>query len=165
MSGQKRKYSAAKTLVGVAKDLAYISLTFVPVAAVGVPIVKFFGGNPVDYIDEFAMISAGINVGVRGESTRAFLTSLAVAGVTIFSPEAREAITNGLEAGLNSLGWEDAGKSLFYFGCWAIGKVLRDYYTEKTRRFWKTEEKEEKQEKKEKREEKTEKQEGEEEKK
>lgn len=121
-------------LSGVIGDLSYIVLTALPIAAVGVPLIKFFGGAPVDYIDEFLLLSAGVNVGFRGESKRTFLTCLTVAGASIFGPEAREAMTKGLEAGLDSLGWEDVLKGLFHLGAWGIGKCGRDYYIEKTKR-------------------------------
>lgn len=46
----------------------------------------------------------------------------------------KSSVTKGLEAGLNSLGWEDVFKGLFHLGAWSVGKGGREYYTEKTKR-------------------------------
>jgi hypothetical protein len=121
------------TIAGVAGDLGYIAATCVPVAVFGVPLVKFFGGNPVNAIDDFLFLSAGINVGLRGDNKRAFYTSLAVAASSILGPEAIDAVRNGLDSGLDKIGlFEDGGKTIAYSLFWGVGKRLRDYYHEQT---------------------------------
>lgn len=134
-SFSRRLGRVGSTIAGVTGDLFCIGITTLPIAAAGVPLIKFFSRNPMDYLDDFAFLSAGINVGFRGSNTRTFLTTLAVAGATIFGPEIREGITKGLEVALNSLGWEDFFKTAFYFGAFGLGRLIRDYYSEKTRRF------------------------------
>ena len=81
------------------------------------------------------MLSAGINVGFRGDNRRALYTSLAVAGASILGPEFIEGVRHGVDAGLNHIGLlEDGGKVLVYTLMWGVGKALRDYYHEKTKR-------------------------------
>ncbi len=124
------------TLAGVASDLAYIAAGCVPVAVFGVPLVKFFGGNPVNAIDDFSYLSAGINIGLRGDNRRALYTSLFVATASILGPEAFETVTKGLAAGLDQVELLEDGLKIFaHLLSWGVGKRVRDYYVEQTRKL------------------------------
>lgn len=132
----RRMGPVGTTIAGVAGDLGYIAATAVPIAIFGIPLVRFFGGCPVNAIDDFLYLSAGINVGFRGDSKRALFTSLAVAVGSILGPEIMEGVKNGVDAGMGQVGLlEDGGKALTYTLVWGVGKGLRDYYHEKTKKF------------------------------
>ncbi len=130
----RRMGPVGSTIAGVAGDLGYIAATCIPIGVVGVPLVRLFGGDPINAFDDILYLSAGVNVGLRGNNKRAFFTTLAVATGVILGPEAVECVRNGLEAGLNQIGSEDLIKAVTYTAIWGAGKALREYHARQTER-------------------------------
>jgi len=135
LSLSRRMGPVGSTATGIIGDLGYIAATCIPIGIVGVPLVRLFGGDPVNALDDFLYLSAGVNVGLRGDNKRAFYTTLAVATGVILGPEAVECARNGLEAGLSQIGLcEDGLKALTYTAIWGAGKALREYHARQTER-------------------------------
>jgi len=123
--------SFGSTMESVAEDLLYIGLATVAVGIVG-SLTKYVGMDPANYWGVYALIAAGMNVGIRGASKRLLLTTLAVAGLSTLGPEFKETLVNGVESGLQQLGGEDLLKIGTYLASFGLGDVVKKHYRRKT---------------------------------
>lgn len=120
------------TMFALLEDAVYMGLGFITLAAAGAAILRLFGGDPMKYIDVFAIVAAGVYVGIRGSAKRALLASMAVAAVCVFGPEFATAVTEGPSAGFGELGGEDVLKVIVWAATFSLGAAARRHYVSRT---------------------------------